>query len=138
MQAERSNSRPASLFVIIPIALGNANHYHFERSKKSPKIRGLHKVDVLKRLESGRNLDQNGTTLAALKEGETGIIRAIDSACPQVQRLMTLGLVEGAKVERATSAIGGDPIEFRLFGRGISLRAEQAKHFQVATAGASE
>ena len=74
----------------------------------------------------------NGNTLASLRRGEKGIIRAVDSADPQVQRLMVLGLVEGAEVEHASSAIGGDPIEFRLFGCGISLRQEQARHFQVA------
>ena len=51
---------------------------------------------------------------------------------PQVQRLMTLGLVEGAEVELAGSAIGGDPMEFRLFGCGISLRQEQARQFAVS------
>ncbi len=77
-------------------------------------------------------------TLAGLKEGEKGVIKAIDTGSREVQRLMTLGLVEGAQIELASSAIGGDPLEFRLFGRGISLRAEQAKHFTVATQGAGE
>ena len=74
----------------------------------------------------------NGDTLATLKRGQKGIIRAIDAADPQVQRLMVLGLVEGTEVEHASSAIGGDPIEFRLFGCGISLRQEHARRFKVA------
>ena len=74
----------------------------------------------------------NGSTLATLKRGQRGIIKAIDATDPQVQRLMVLGLVEGAEVEHASAAIGGDPIEFRLFGCGISLRQEHAKYFQVA------
>ncbi len=73
----------------------------------------------------------NGNTLATLKRGEKGIIQSIDVADPQVQRLMVLGLVEGAVVEHAGSAIGGDPMEFRLFGCGISLRQEHARHFHV-------
>lgn len=77
-------------------------------------------------------------TLASLREGEKGVIRAIDTSSREVQRLMTLGLVEGAQVELASSAIGGDPLEFRLFGRGISLRTEQARLFSVATAGVGE
>lgn len=76
-------------------------------------------------------MDSNGKTLASLKKGQKGIIKAVDSADPQVQRLMTLGLVEGAEVELAGRALGGDPIEFRLFGCGISLRREQAEHFTV-------
>lgn len=70
-------------------------------------------------------------TLAGLKRGEIVRIDTVRSADPQVQRLMTLGLVEGAVVELASSALGGDPLEFRLFGRGISLRQEQARHFTV-------
>ena len=74
----------------------------------------------------------NGDTLATLRRGQRGIIRAIDATDPQIQRLMVLGLVEGTEVEHASSAIGGDPIEFRLFGCGISLRQEHARRFKVA------
>ena len=74
----------------------------------------------------------NGDTLASLERGQKGIIRAIDATDPQIQRLMVLGLVEGTEVEHASSAIGGDPIEFRLFGCGISLRQEHARRFKVA------
>ena len=74
----------------------------------------------------------NGDTLATLERGQKGIIRAIDATDPQIQRLMVLGLVEGTEVEHASSAIGGDPIEFRLFGCGISLRQEHARRFKVA------
>jgi len=80
----------------------------------------------------------NGITLATLKRGQKGIIRAINAADPQVQRLMVLGLVEGTEVEHASSAIGGDPMEFRLFGCGISLRQEHARHFKVAPVGAGD
>ena len=76
-------------------------------------------------------MDNDDTTLASLKNGQKGIIDSVDATDPQVQRLMTLGLVEGAEVEVAGRALGGDPIEFRLFGCGISLRQEQARHFSV-------
>ena len=80
----------------------------------------------------------NSITLATLKRGQKGIIRAINAADPQVQRLMVLGLVEGTEVEHASSAIGGDPMEFRLFGCGISLRQEHARHFKVAPVAAGD
>ena len=81
-------------------------------------------------------MERNGNTLASLKRGQKGIIESVDASDPQVQRLMTLGLVEGAEVEVAGRALGGDPIEFRLFGCGISLRQEQAEHFTVTSADA--
>jgi ferrous iron transport protein A len=71
-------------------------------------------------------------TLASLKRGQKGIIASVDATDPQVQRLMVLGLVEGAEVELAGAALGGDPMEFRLFGCGISLRQEQALRFTVS------
>lgn len=74
----------------------------------------------------------NGNTLATMTQGQRGVIKAVDTSDPQVQRLMVMGLVEGAEVEHASSAIGGDPIEFKLFGCGISLRQEHARFFQVA------
>ena len=71
-------------------------------------------------------------TLASLQRGQKGVIRTIDTSDPMVQRLMVLGLVEGAEVEYCSAAIGGDPLEFRLFGNAISLRKEQALHFTVS------
>jgi Fe2+ transport system protein FeoA len=52
-----------------------------------------------------------------------------------VQRLMVLGLVTGTEIEFTGAALGGDPLEFRLFGNGISLRREQARHFEVVAVG---
>ena len=71
-------------------------------------------------------------TLESLQRGQKGVIRAIDTSDPMVQRLMVLGLVEGAEIEHSSSAIGGDPLEFRLFGSAISLRKEHARHFTVS------
>ena len=75
------------------------------------------------------------STLASLRRGQKGVIKAVDTSDPAVQRLMVLGLVAGAELEFTGAAIGGDPLEFRLFGNGISLRREQALHFEVATVG---
>ena len=77
-------------------------------------------------------MEINAYTLASLKRGQKGIIKSVDTCDPQVQRLMVLGLVEGAEIEHASSAIGGDPMEFRLFGCGISLRQEHARFFTVS------
>ncbi|MDH3336589.1 MAG: ferrous iron transport protein A [Gammaproteobacteria bacterium] len=80
-------------------------------------------------------MDANGKTLASLKRGQKGVISSVDATDPQVQRLMVLGLVEGAEVEHAGCALGGDPMEFRFFGCGISLRREQALSFSVSSHG---
>ena len=80
----------------------------------------------------------NGNSLATLKRGQRGIINFVDAVDPQVLRLMVLGLVEGAEVENAGAAIGGDPMEFRLFGCGISLRQEHARHFKISPVAAGD
>ena len=76
-------------------------------------------------------MKQSVTSLATLRPGQKAVITGIRDLDRNVQRLMTLGLVEGAIVEMAGRAIGGDPLEFRLFGYGISLRREQADAFLV-------
>lgn len=70
-------------------------------------------------------------TLAELQSGNRYRITGVHCTDPAIQRLMVLGLVEGAEVELASTAIGGDPIEFRLFGNAISLRREHARRFTV-------
>ena len=44
---------------------------------------------------------------------------------------MVLGLVEHALVEFVQAAIGGDPLEFKVYGITISLRRDQARKFSV-------
>lgn len=77
-------------------------------------------------------------TLASLQRGRKYVISTVDASDPDVQRLMVLGLVEGAEVELASAAIGGDPLEFRMFGNAISLRRAQARHFAVSLASDGE
>jgi ferrous iron transport protein A len=70
--------------------------------------------------------------LCDLKPGDVVRIESIDTRDTSVQRLMVLGLVEGAQLTYLRSSLGGDPLEFRIYGAAISLRREQAKHFHVA------
>jgi Fe2+ transport system protein FeoA len=70
-------------------------------------------------------------TLADLNPGDLVRIDAIDTHDPAVQRLMVLGLVEGAELTFLRSSLGGDPLEFRIYGAAISLRREQARRFEV-------
>lgn len=134
MQAERR------VWVEFPIASLNANHYHLmskSNCQQKPMVMSSSEGTtwLVARYE-GFPMERNGHTLASLKRGQKGTIKSVDASDPQVQRLMTLGLVEGAEVELAGRALGGDPIEFRLFGCGISLREEQAERFTVTTADA--
>ena len=70
-------------------------------------------------------------TLCDLDKGARVRIVGIRTADPAVQRLMVLGLVEGAELEYLRSSLGGDPLEFQLYGVAVSLRREQARSFDV-------
>jgi Fe2+ transport system protein FeoA len=69
-----------------------------------------------------------------LKPGDRVRIDSIDTADPAVQRLMVLGLVEGAEMTFLRTSLGGDPLEFRIYGAAISLRRAQAQRFKVIPA----
>ena len=70
-------------------------------------------------------------TLADLEKGDRAVITTIRSAAPSVQRLMIMGLVEGAELECLGASLGGDPVEYRLFGGAVSLRREDGAHFEI-------
>ena len=72
-------------------------------------------------------------TLAELKKGDSVRIESLDTASASVQRLMTLGLVEGAELTFVGASLGGDPLEFLLHGSAVSLRLDDARHFSVAS-----
>lgn len=77
-------------------------------------------------------------TLNDLKAGQMATIEAVDAFAPGVLRLMVLGLVEGAEVMVESSAIGGDPIECRVYGASISVRRQQARAIRVSQRAAGE
>jgi Fe2+ transport system protein FeoA len=72
--------------------------------------------------------------LSDLKPGDRVRIDSIDTSDTAVQRLMVLGLVEGAELTFLRGSLGGDPLEFRIYGAAISLRRDQARHFHVVRA----
>jgi len=70
-------------------------------------------------------------TLADLEKGAHVRIVAVNAAAASVQRLMVMGLVEGAELEFLGASLGGDPLEFRLCGGAVSLRREDGRNFEV-------
>ena len=70
-------------------------------------------------------------TLADLQRGDRARITAIATSEASVQRLMIMGLVEGAELECVGASLGGDPIEYRLFGGSVSLRRADGQRFEI-------
>ena len=75
-------------------------------------------------------------TLDELVAGQVARIIRIHGEGPFAQRLMALGLLEGADVAMTRKAIGGDPIEVELMGYRLSLRRDEARQIQVVPADA--
>jgi Fe2+ transport system protein FeoA len=71
-------------------------------------------------------------TLAELAPGSRARIEVIHTIDSSVERLMVMGLVEGAEIEFLRRALGGDPLEVRVHGAAISLRRDQARCFEIS------
>ena len=69
-----------------------------------------------------------------LKETQPGMVVRIDSVGESElkQRLMTMGLIPGTRVEVLNSAPLGDPIAIRLRSYNLALRRDDAAHFEVS------
>ena len=69
-----------------------------------------------------------------LSEAKVGATVRIDSVedSPMKQRLMTMGLIPGTKVEILQSAPLGDPIAVRLRAYNLALRKDDAALIEVS------
>lgn len=72
-------------------------------------------------------------SLAELKPGQRARIASLEGAGPLVQRLYEMGLLEGTMVTLVRRAPLGDPMEVRLMGYSLSLRAAEAARIKVVT-----
>lgn len=70
-------------------------------------------------------------TLAELREGQEGVLEALDLPEDTARRLMELGFLPGQIVSAAKSAPGGDPRVFRVDGSEVALRRETARHLKI-------
>ncbi len=72
-----------------------------------------------------------------LKSAELGEIVRIDSVGESSlkQRLLTMGLIPGTRVEILRSAPLGDPIAVRLRAYNLALRKDDAEKIEVSKVG---
>ena len=69
--------------------------------------------------------------LAGLEPGQTGTVAGFVTDDVATQRLMQLGVVEGADIEFVRRAPAGDPIEVRIMNYALSLRRQEAANVLV-------
>jgi ferrous iron transport protein A len=75
---------------------------------------------------SGRTISLNN-----LGVGHAGRVLTVAGERELKRRLLEMGFCNGARVEVVRKAPLGDPIEYRLRGYHLSLRAEQARHISI-------
>ena len=78
-------------------------------------------------------IDNGGDELMTLQDGEPGMVVRIDSVGDSKlkNRLMTMGLIPGTRVEVRRAAPLGDPIAIRLRSYNLALRRNDAAKIQV-------
>lgn len=69
-----------------------------------------------------------------LKETKSGMVVRIDSVGESAlkQRLMTMGLIPGTRVEVLNSAPLGDPIAIQLRSYNLAIRRDDAAQIEVS------
>lgn len=70
-------------------------------------------------------------TLAELRPGDSARIQTLEGRGPMVQRLYEMGLIEGSEVTLIRRAPLGDPLEIRVMGYALSLRAAEAAQIRI-------
>lgn len=72
-------------------------------------------------------------TLANLAPGDHATVVAVGGERAVVRRLLEMGLLPGTPVMLARRAPLGDPLEVRLRGYSLSIRAVEARAIDVET-----
>jgi len=90
------------------------------------KLRGKQTKNIFKELMT-----------LTLKDTKPGMIVRIDSVGESElkQRLMTMGLIPGTRVEILNSAPFGDPIALRLRSYNLAMRRDDAAQIEVSEVG---
>ncbi len=71
------------------------------------------------------------TQLSDLAPGQSAVIAGFRDHSPLVQRMMSLGVLEGNEVKVIRLAPAGDPIQVEVLGYSLSLRRSEAALIDV-------
>jgi ferrous iron transport protein A len=70
-------------------------------------------------------------SLAGLRIGQRAKVESVEGTGRAAQRLYEMGLVDGVEVMLVRRAPFGDPLELRVMGYSLSLRAAEAALIKV-------
>lgn len=69
--------------------------------------------------------------LSECKPGQGGVVTRTAGDGPIGQRLLEMGLIEGARIQVIRVAPLGDPIEIKVGGYALSLRRSEAAGVEI-------
>jgi len=70
-------------------------------------------------------------TLATLRPGMRGTVKAVHTSGLERRRMMDLGIVPGTEILAEAQSPLGDPVAYRIRGALIALRREQAQQIEL-------
>lgn len=70
-------------------------------------------------------------TMAQLKPGESGVVKAVGGEDALHRHLLDMGLTPGVTVTLQKTAPMGDPVEIHLRGYALTLRLEDAANITL-------
>ena len=70
-------------------------------------------------------------TLDVLGAGERAVVRGVGGEGALRQHFLDMGLIPGARIEFVKSAPMGDPLEYRIHGYELTLRADDAAKIEI-------
>lgn len=72
------------------------------------------------------------SSLAGLKEGQSGRVETLYTTGSMRRRLQDLGIIEGTTIECLQKSPSGDPVAYKIRGTVIALRSEDANKIIIA------
>ncbi len=66
--------------------------------------------------------------MTEMDAGERGRVTRVEGGGALRRRMMDMGIVRGAEIEKVRDAPLGDPVEFLLKGYNLTLRRAEAEH----------
>ena len=76
-------------------------------------------------------------TISKLKTGETARVVAVGGSGALRQHLLGMGIIPGAEIEFVKRAPLGDPVEIKVHGYSLTLRASEAEQIELEQTGSA-
>jgi ferrous iron transport protein A len=86
-------------------------------------------------VSSDLSVPERRATLDSIPSGKKGVVVGVSNENKTLcNKLLSMGIVSGTKIEVLSIAPLGDPMKIQALGYSLSLRRSEARHVEVALA----